>query len=120
MSAPVTPAQRRLWFLAQVEPDALDWHIPLAWRLRGPLDAAALAAALGDVVARHGTLRTRFPLEEGRRGDVLAMIVASLERAVAAAGTEARQRSGVRGELQFGGNVAVTNGRGRSRSHRLE
>ncbi|MFL5796942.1 MAG: helix-turn-helix transcriptional regulator [Actinomycetota bacterium] len=43
--------------------------------------------------------RTRFQLDEGKRGDVLAMIVASLERAVAAAGTEARQRNGVRGEL---------------------
>nr|BFE58931.1 hypothetical protein GCM10020063_034570 [Dactylosporangium thailandense] len=63
MRAPVTPGQQRLWFLAQVDPDALDWHIPLAYRLRGPLDAAALAAALGDVVARHGALRTRFPLD---------------------------------------------------------
>ncbi|WP_433200149.1 condensation domain-containing protein [Dactylosporangium sp. CS-047395] len=63
MRAPVTPAQRRLWFLAQVDPDALDWHIPLAYRLRGPLDAPALAAALRAVVARHGALRTRFPLD---------------------------------------------------------
>ncbi|WP_433040553.1 condensation domain-containing protein [Dactylosporangium sp. CS-033363] len=63
MRAPVTPAQRRLWFLAQVDPGALDWHIPLAYRLRGPLDAAALADALRAVVARHGALRTRFPLD---------------------------------------------------------
>jgi len=63
MKAPVTPAQQRLWFLAQVDPDALDYHIPLAYRLRGPLDTAALAGALDDVVARHGALRTRFPLD---------------------------------------------------------
>ena len=63
MRAPVTPAQQRLWFLAQVDPDALDYHIPLAYRLRGPLDTAALAGAIGDVVARHGALRTRFPLD---------------------------------------------------------
>ncbi|WP_327000297.1 condensation domain-containing protein [Dactylosporangium sp. NBC_01737] len=63
MRAPVTPAQQRLWFLAQVDPEALDYHIPLAYRLRGPLDTTALAGAVGDVVARHGALRTRFPLD---------------------------------------------------------
>ncbi len=63
MRAPVTPAQQRLWFLAQVDPEALDYHIPLAYRLRGPLDTGALAGALDDVVARHGALRTRFPLD---------------------------------------------------------
>jgi amino acid adenylation domain-containing protein len=64
VTAPVTPAQQRLWFLAQVDPDALDYHIPLAYRLRGPLDPAALAAAIDDVVARQDVLRTRFPLAE--------------------------------------------------------
>ncbi len=43
--------------------------------------------------------RARFPLDEGKRGDVLAMIVASVERALAAAGSEARQPGGVRGQL---------------------
>ena len=38
----VTAGQQRLWFLAQVDPDALDYHIPLAFRLRGPLDPPTL------------------------------------------------------------------------------
>jgi hypothetical protein len=51
--------------------------------------------------APHAPLgrRVRFPLDEGKRDDVLAMIVASLERALAVGGTEARQPGGVRGQL---------------------
>ena len=65
VTAPVTPGQLRLWFLAQVDPQALEYHIPLAFRLRGPLDAGALAAACRDVVTRHAALRTRFPVVDG-------------------------------------------------------
>ena len=37
------------------------YTIPLALRLRGALDRAALEAALGDLVERHESLRTIFP-----------------------------------------------------------
>ncbi|MDV7356861.1 amino acid adenylation domain-containing protein [Rhodococcus oxybenzonivorans] len=59
---PVSLAQTRMWFLDQFDTTSPAYNIAAAFRLRGPLDAAALEAALIDVVDRHEILRTVFPL----------------------------------------------------------
>ncbi|WP_244182538.1 amino acid adenylation domain-containing protein, partial [Xenorhabdus beddingii] len=64
---PLSFAQQRLWFLAQLDPAAsLAYHIPAALRLTGALDHHALAIALDRLVARHESLRTRFVQVEGQ------------------------------------------------------
>ncbi|TDP95214.1 amino acid adenylation domain-containing protein [Labedaea rhizosphaerae] len=62
----LSAAQRRLWFLDQLAPDAAAYNIALAQRLRGPLDVGALSRALTQVVARHDVLRWRVPHDGGR------------------------------------------------------
>ncbi|HVG11019.1 MAG TPA: amino acid adenylation domain-containing protein [Thermoanaerobaculia bacterium] len=57
---PLSFAQRRLWFLHQLDPENPVHNIAASIRLQGRLDVAALSAVFGEVVRRHEALRTGF------------------------------------------------------------
>ncbi|HEU0054030.1 MAG TPA: amino acid adenylation domain-containing protein, partial [Longimicrobium sp.] len=57
---PLSFAQERLWFLAQLDPGTQVYNVPVPLHLSGPLDVRALEEALGEAVRRHEPLRTVF------------------------------------------------------------
>ncbi|MFE6337529.1 amino acid adenylation domain-containing protein [Streptomyces sp. NPDC057798] len=63
--APLSFAQQRLWLLHRLEEPGPAYNIPTALRISGPLDHAALAAAVADVAVRHESVRTVFPERDG-------------------------------------------------------
>ena len=69
---PLSFAQQRLWFLDQLVPDAPIYNIPLAYRVTGQLNVAALEQSLGEIVRRHEALRTTFTAVDGQPIQVIA------------------------------------------------
>ncbi|MCY1023460.1 non-ribosomal peptide synthase/polyketide synthase [Pyxidicoccus sp. MSG2] len=63
---PLSFAQQRLWFIDQFEPGSALYNMPVALRLEGALDVAALEYAIAQVVTRHQALRTTFASSEGQ------------------------------------------------------
>ncbi len=69
---PLSFAQQRIWFLDQLDPGRATYTMPIALRLAGPLDLAALQHSLTTIVARHAALRTTIALQEGQPMQVIA------------------------------------------------
>jgi hypothetical protein len=63
---PASYAQRSMWAFALRYRTANLNEMIISWRVRGPLRADLLEASLGDLVARHPTLRARLSYQHGQ------------------------------------------------------
>jgi amino acid adenylation domain-containing protein len=59
---PMSPAQRRLFVLNQIEEESIAYNMPVALTIRGKLDISQMKAAFNKLIKRHETLRTSFGL----------------------------------------------------------
>src|SRR5262249_46250342 len=69
---PLSLTQQRLWILDQLTPTRSVHTIPLAARLVGQLDLAALTSSLDGLLERHETLRTSVRVVEGEPATLVA------------------------------------------------
>jgi non-ribosomal peptide synthetase component F len=83
---PLSFTQQRLWIVDQLAGPSAVYNAPLVLRLSGVVDREALAGALADVVARHESLRTVFPVVGG---EPIARVVPADEVVVPLVWTEA-------------------------------
>ncbi|MGB3301963.1 MAG: amino acid adenylation domain-containing protein [Gordonia sp. (in: high G+C Gram-positive bacteria)] len=59
---PLSSVQRGMWLVNRADPASPVYNIGFALRMTGDLDLGALRQAAYDVVTRHESLRTRYPL----------------------------------------------------------
>lgn len=69
---PLSFSQERFWFFEQLSSGSSINNIPVALRLKGPLDVEALRKAVNEIVRRHEILRASVALVEGRPTHVIA------------------------------------------------
>ncbi|MBE8967603.1 non-ribosomal peptide synthase/polyketide synthase, partial [Nostocales cyanobacterium LEGE 12452] len=68
---PLSFAQKRLWFLDQLEINSAIYNIPLALRLVGTLRVTALEQSLQEIIHRHEALRTNFITVDGKPAQII-------------------------------------------------
>jgi amino acid adenylation domain-containing protein len=65
LPCPLSPGQRRLWFMEQLHPGLPVYNESEAVRLAGDLNVEALERAVNVIVARHEILRTTIDVIDG-------------------------------------------------------
>ncbi|WP_446664819.1 amino acid adenylation domain-containing protein [Flexivirga sp. B27] len=66
-SSELSSAQERLWFIDQLAPGTIGYHVPTAVPLPADVDEDILRAALHAVATRHPQLRASFPADDSGR-----------------------------------------------------
>ena len=73
VSYPLTPSQKRLWILSQLEGSELAYNMPVAVTLKGTIDVNKFQEAFIKLITRHEILRTSF--RTNQEGEISQFIV---------------------------------------------
>jgi amino acid adenylation domain-containing protein len=79
-SAALCSAQERLWFLHQLNPADVSYHLPVTLRIHGALDVELLDRVLTELTDRHDMLRSTFAERDGRPVQTIGARGPGLER----------------------------------------
>ena len=69
--APLSFAQQRLWFLAQLDGLDATYNMPSAIELLGPLNVTVLKNVFSEICHRHEALRTNFQTIDGQAFQII-------------------------------------------------
>ena len=69
---PLSFAQERMWFLEQLMPGSPAYNTPVAMRITGPLNIAALEQSVNALMQRHEILRTTYVTVDEQPVQVIA------------------------------------------------
>ncbi|QHD87007.1 amino acid adenylation domain-containing protein [Gordonia sp. JH63] len=64
-TAPLSAVQRGMWLINRADPASPAYNVAMALRLSGQLDTDAIGGAIEDLIDRHESMRTRYPLIDG-------------------------------------------------------
>lgn len=100
-SIPLSNAQKRLWFMQQMDPASTAYHFALAAHVVGPLDDDLFEQSVNAVIGRHESLRTVFVRGGGEgRQEILSASQVTLSREIIENGAEDTAASEMRRRIR--------------------
>lgn len=62
---PASFSQRRIWFIQQMQPESIEYNVPIAYIIKGIFCLKYCRQAFKEIIKRHEILRTTFKNEQG-------------------------------------------------------
>src|SRR5262245_48070750 len=70
--APLSFAQKRLWFINELEPNNPAYNDYFSLRIKGQVNVATLQQCIDEIINRHDALRATFKVVDGEPAQVIA------------------------------------------------
>ncbi|MBP3412049.1 MAG: amino acid adenylation domain-containing protein, partial [Oscillospiraceae bacterium] len=95
-SYPMSPAQKRMFLVQQMDPHGISYNMPAFWHIKGNVDVQRLEKSFAAMIQRHESLRTVFRMEGEEAVQIVMSEISVPFRCTTWDGEVAYQRSFVR------------------------